>query len=89
MNYSEAVKLALNYIEESEISLKITCEGECAAGWYFCYDSEDYIRTGNPSSQLAGNGPILIDKRSGELHVFGTDKPLQNYLDEYISSRGG
>ncbi|MFS8461398.1 hypothetical protein EIQ00_04105 [Xanthomonas campestris pv. raphani] len=88
MNYSEAAKLALSYIKDSEINLKITCEGECSVGWYFCYESEEYIRTGNPSSQLAGNGPILIDKRSGDIHVFGTDKPLQNYLDEYIKLYG-
>lgn len=27
MNYSEAAKLALSYIKDSEINLKITCEG--------------------------------------------------------------
>ncbi|WP_115515133.1 MULTISPECIES: YrhB domain-containing protein [Xanthomonas] len=85
MDHSEAIKLVLNYIGDSEVPLKITYEGECLVGWYFCYESEDYINTGNPSSQLAGNGPVLIDKRSGELHVLGTDKPLQDCIDEYIN----
>ncbi|YCH71306.1 YrhB family protein [Pseudomonas syringae] len=39
------------------------------------------------SAQLAGNGPFLIDKETGELHVLGTAKPLKEYLDHYVISK--
>ncbi len=27
---------------------------------------------------------FLIDRQSGELHILGTAKPLESYLDDYI-----
>jgi filamentous hemagglutinin len=38
------------------------------------------------SAQLAGNGPLLIDKDTGELHILGTARAPREYLDEYFFS---
>ncbi|MDC6487945.1 YrhB family protein [Pseudomonas syringae] len=45
------------------------------------------METVSLSAQLAGNGPFLIDKETGELHVLGTAKPLKEYLDHYVISK--
>jgi hypothetical protein len=54
---------------------------------FFCYQSKEYLETGSLSAQLAGNGPFLIDKETGELHVLGAAKPLKEYLDHYVISK--
>jgi hypothetical protein len=61
----------------------ISYSEEFLDGWLFCFDSKEYVETGNFSAQLAGNGPLLIDKDTGELHILGTARPPREYLDEY------
>ena len=45
------------------------------------------METGELSAQLAGNSPFLIDRQSGALHVLGTAKPLESYLEDYIKEK--
>jgi hypothetical protein len=85
IEHEHALSLARKYLENSEIPLQITDEGEFAGGWYFCYQSAAYLRTGDPSDQLAGNSPFLIDRNTGELVELGTAKPVAAYLDDYLS----
>lgn len=89
VTYEYALGRAKEYLKESEVSLQITHEGEFSEGWFFCYQSEEYLDTGNSSAQLAGNAPFIIDRRSGELHVLGTAKPLKEYLDDYARENAG
>lgn len=88
ITYACALKQAKEYLMDSEIPLQITCEGAFSEGWYFCYQSREFLETGEMSAQLAGNAPFLIDRQSGELHVLGTAKPLENYLEDYIKEKG-
>ena len=74
---------AEDYLKGSEVPVQLTLDGEFSGGWFFCYQSTEYLETGNVSAQLAGNAPFLVDRRSGELHVLGTAKPLAQYLDDY------
>ncbi|MET9255786.1 YrhB domain-containing protein [Streptomyces sp. NPDC003717] len=39
--------------------------------WIVSWDSEEYVRTGNPGARLAGNGPYLVDRLDGGLHSIG------------------
>lgn len=87
ITYELALIKANDYLINSEIPLQITYEGEFSEGWYFCYQSKEFIETGDFSAQLAGNAPFLIDRQSGELHVLGTEKPLETYLDDYIKNK--
>ncbi|WP_137940473.1 YrhB domain-containing protein [Chitinivorax sp. B] len=89
ITYKYALERAREYLRDSEIPLQLTHEGEFSDGWFFCYQSKEYLETGNSSAQLAGNGPFLIDKQSGELHVLGTAKPLEAYLDDYVRGKSG
>ena len=36
-DYEYALNKAKEYLEDSEIPLQITYEGEFAEGWFFCY----------------------------------------------------
>jgi len=55
-------------------------------GWIFCYQSAEFIATGNPLHALAGNAPIIIDRCDGEIRVMGTARPLSEYIAKYESS---
>ncbi|MGW6538594.1 YrhB domain-containing protein [Streptomyces sp. NPDC055051] len=39
--------------------------------WIVAWTSEEYLRTGNPSTALVGNGPYLVDLDDGSLHRIG------------------
>ena len=54
-------------------------------GWVFFYQSEEFVRTGYASSQLAGNAPILVNRFSGEVTTTGTALPLQHYISRYCA----
>jgi hypothetical protein len=43
----------------------------------------EYLETGETSALLAGNAPFIVDKDTGEIHVFGTAHPLKEYLQNY------
>ncbi|MFK3774466.1 YrhB domain-containing protein [Pseudomonas sp. NPDC089406] len=84
VTYVEALALAREYLEDSDIPLEIVYEGEFSEGWYFCYQSKEYLDTGESSAKLAGNAPFIIDRTTGVLHEFGTAYSLESYLEEYV-----
>ncbi len=55
----DALRTAVADVEEHELV------------WLVGWDSEEYLRTGNPASRLAGNGPYLVDRVDGGLHTIG------------------
>lgn len=61
-----------------------TIETEFA--WIFFYNSVEFIQTGNLSSALTGNSPLIVDKMDGSVHVTGTAKPIEFYIEEYKRS---
>lgn len=87
ITYERALERAKAYLKDSDGPLQLTHEGEFSEGWFFCYQSKEYLETVSFSAQLAGNGPFLIDKETGELHVLGTAKPLKEYLDQYVMEK--
>jgi hypothetical protein len=87
INLDEAIAKAMEYLSDSDIPLVLTKSDEFSEGWYFCFQSKEYVDTGNPSAQLAGNAPFLIDRETGELHVLGTAYPIEDYLDRYTTSK--
>jgi hypothetical protein len=50
-------------------------------GWVFFYNSADFIRTGNTSDALAGNGPLFVTLE-GSLVELPSSKPWQRALEE-------
>ncbi|MFE3206479.1 YrhB domain-containing protein [Embleya sp. NPDC059237] len=51
--------LVVAHVEEHELA------------WIVSYQSAEYVRTGDPSQMLVGNGPFLVDRIDGGLHSVG------------------
>ena len=83
ITFDEALRKANEYLSNSEFPVVITSQGRFSEGWFFCFQSKEYIETGDSSALLAGNAPFIIDKDSGELHELGTVQPLKEYLHDY------
>lgn len=49
-------------------------------GWVFFYNSEEFVRTGDPVSALAGNGPILVT-RAGDVRQLPSGIPWETSPD--------
>jgi len=52
-------------------------------GWVFFYQSRRFLETGDNSSRLAGNAPIIVNARTGVATVTGTAYPVEHYIAEY------
>ena len=55
-------------------------------GWIFFYTSQRFLETGDIHDAVAGNAPIVVDRRTGELTPLGTAEPVENYLRRYEAS---
>lgn len=56
---------------------------ECSSGWVFFFNSKKFIRTGDPKYGLAGNGPLLVNKNTGDIVQLGTAYPVEDYIAHY------
>jgi hypothetical protein len=74
-NQSDAVESIVTNVVEFEL------------GWAFCYNNKKYIESGKVSHALAGNGPIIICKRTGKMFSTGTSQDVEYYIDEFINGR--
>ena len=52
-------------------------------GWIFFYNTKSYMDTGDNLDMLIGNAPILVDKKTKDIHIFGTSHPINYYIEEY------
>lgn len=60
-------------------------------GWVFFYQSQRYVKSGNPSDMLAGNGPIVVLEADASIHELGTAYPFEMELrlfEERMKSPG-
>jgi hypothetical protein len=87
LSEDECRRLAQDLIESwaSPDPLVITGCREFAAGWVFFYNTERYERTGSIVDALAGNSPVLVDRRDGTARATGsTGLPTDYWVDEYM-----
>lgn len=75
---AEVIKISMACGEDLMLSGQMV---EVDEGWVFFYNIREFFETGNLSSQLAGNGPMLID-RVGRSHGFPTSVPWEVALQE-------
>lgn len=83
VNFGDAVEKATEYLKDTDIPVVITLQGRFSEGWFFCFQSREYLETGEFSAQLAGNSPFIVDKDTGEIHELGTAYPIEKYLQDY------
>ncbi|MFJ8313297.1 MULTISPECIES: YrhB domain-containing protein [unclassified Streptomyces] len=67
-----AIRLVESQLErESPGQLLVAHVGEHELAWVVSYQSAEYVRTGDPTHLLVGNGPFLVDRVDGGLHSIG------------------
>jgi Immunity protein 35 len=67
--------------------LAITDVEERQGCWVLYYQSVRYIETGSFLDSVAGNAPILVDRRTGQAHETGTARSIDYYVAEYSNGR--
>ena len=88
---------AAQRLVEEEINRSYTVQGdrlivleeetiEKEYGWIFFYTSRQFIETGDLNYLVAGNAPIVVNRRTGNLTWLGTAEPLDNYVRNYEDS---
>lgn len=65
----------------------ITHEHEVVEGWLFGFQSLRYLQSGEISDALAGNGPIFVDRHTGEQHALGTACAPEEALRQHLAQR--
>lgn len=83
ITFIDAVHLATKYVDGGEIPVDLVTARRFSQGWYFIYQSREYLETGNPSSQLAGNAPFVVDRDTGRIESLTTALPLEDSLAAY------
>lgn len=51
--------------------------------WIFFYQSRKYLETGIFRYRLAGSGPIIVDKKTGQLFRCGAADPVEKCIMDY------
>lgn len=87
ITYEEAINKANKYLYDADTPVVITLHGRFTEGWFFCFESREYLETGDNASRLAGNAPFIIDQDSGEIVELGTAWSLEKYLKDYEESK--
>lgn len=52
-------------------------------GWIFFYNSKKYIESGQIRFALAGNGPVIVNKRTETVEFCGTNRSVQELIEDY------
>ncbi len=52
-------------------------------GNIYRYTSKEYYETGDEEHAVAGNGPFLVEKKTGEIITFGTAFSDEYYIELY------
>lgn len=86
-DYNFAEQAVLDLLKKTEIELNVQLQIsdvlEKDFGWIFLFDSKEYVETGNNSSRLAGNSPLIFDKLDGVIYITGTSDTLDAYVEQY------
>jgi hypothetical protein len=57
---------------------------EIGSAWIFFYNTKDVFERGQAAeARLAGNGPIFVNKETGEVKYYGTSLPVQALIANY------
>jgi Immunity protein 35 len=88
-NVQEARGLVERHLAELPISpptdLAILDEHtiETDFGWVFFWNSRKYQKTGEFQYALAGNTPLIVDRRDGSVHPTSTSEPIEEVIERY------
>ena len=55
-------------------------------GWVFFWTSKEYHETGDFLYAIAGNAPLIVDRRDGSVHATSTADPVEKIVADYRRS---
>jgi hypothetical protein len=55
----------------------------------FPYNSKIFLETRSFSHTLLGNGPIVVEKEGGAVHILGSGTPVDEQLEDLRRGKGG
>jgi hypothetical protein len=92
-NRQEAQSLAEGCLSKMQISpptelailSKHTIETEF--GWVFFWNSRRFLETDEIQYALAGNAPLIVDRRDGSIHETSTAEPIEEIIARYRKNR--
>jgi len=58
-------------------------------GWVFFYNSKKFVETGIFQYRLAGNGPVIVNKFSGDVEFHGSAESLEEIIEDYLRKSQG
>lgn len=58
-------------------------------GWVFFWNSKQYEETGDFRFALAGNAPLIVDRRDASVHMTSTSLPVEEIIESYRKSHSG
>jgi hypothetical protein len=85
----EARKIALDFIapkSNAKAPERVLLDDktiERPFGWVFFYEARKFLDSHNIVDKLIGNSPFIVDRKDGSVHVMGTRRPIEFYLDAY------
>jgi hypothetical protein len=84
-----ARELAQRHLDEviqpaaSEYTLALAPGGhEYPTCWMFLYNTVEYLATGVIRYALAGNGPIIVNRRTGTVRSGVSSRPMEDQVDD-------
>lgn len=85
---AQARQMAAEAIREADGVLRIQDQStlRLSFGWMFLYQSTEYLETGDYSTMISGNAPLLVDRFTGALWVTGTEERPDVYAANYAAS---
>jgi hypothetical protein len=91
-NMQEARGLAKRHLAElpmsppTELAILDEHTMETEFGWVFFWNSKQYQETGEFQYALAGNAPLIVDRRDGSVHETSTAEPIEEVIERYRKS---
>ena len=89
LNRNAAVSLAQERIDQlaqaagDQFEILSDSTKDTEQGWVFFFNTADFVRTGNPSFALAGNGPILVT-REGVVYELPSAIPWEDAVKQFL-----
>ena len=91
-NQQEARRLVDQYLSgmrtspPTELAILPEHTIETDFGWVFFWNSRRYVETADFQYALAGNGPLIVDRRDGSIHPTSAAETIEDSIERYRRS---
>lgn len=85
---SRAREMASLTIREADGLLRVQDQStlRMSFGWIFLYQSAEFLDTGDYSTMISGNAPLLVDRFTGALWITDTAERPDAYAENYVAT---